>query len=241
MYTLPGTDNQLHNHDRGTCGTGDTVTLATALRLSCNIPFAELAIELGADAIRAEAEKFGFNSSFTIPMQSATSAYPTNSMNDARTALTGFGQWEVRATPLQMAMVSAAIANKGIVMNPRLVDSVVASDLTVEQTFEDTQFGRAIEADVAEEMVNLMVANVENGAASGARIEGVDVAGKTGTAEHDPGDPYTLWFTGFAPADNPEVAVAVMIENGGGQGQSGTSDGIAAPIAKRIIEAVLSK
>jgi penicillin-binding protein A len=86
-----------------------------------------------------------------------------------------------------------------------------------------------------------MVGNVQNGAASGARIDGVDVAGKTGTAEHNPGDPYTLWFTGFAPADDPEVVVSVMVQNGGGLGQDGTSNGIAAPIAKRVIEAVLSE
>jgi peptidoglycan glycosyltransferase len=90
-------------------------------------------------------------------------------------------------------------------------------------------------------MRTLMVANVRDGAASGARIDGVDVAGKTGTAEHGPGDPYTLWFTGFAPADDPQVAVTVMVENGGGQGQAGTSSGIAAPIAKKVIEAVLNR
>ena len=90
-------------------------------------------------------------------------------------------------------------------------------------------------------MTTMMVANVSDGAASGARIDGVDVAGKTGTSEHGPGDPYTLWFTGFAPADDPQVVVAVMVENGGGLGQQGTSNGIAAPIAKKVIEAVLSR
>ena len=147
----------------------------------------------------------------------------------------------MKATPLQIAMVSAGIANHGIVMNPRMVDRVVAPDLTVQQTFENTEFGRALSEQDAATMTSLMIANVSNGAASGARIEGVDVAGKTGTAEHGPGDPYTLWFTGFAPADDPTVAVAVMIEDGGGLGQSGTSNGIAAPIAKKVIEAVLSR
>ena len=90
-------------------------------------------------------------------------------------------------------------------------------------------------------MVAMMVANVSDGAASGARIDGVDVAGKTGTAENGTGQPYTLWFTGFAPADDPQVAVAVVVEDGGGQGQSGSGNTIAAPIAKKVMEAVLGR
>ena len=239
-WTIPGTSNTLHNFDLGTCGPGDTVTLATALRLSCNIPMAELAVELGDDAIREEAEKFGFNSEMEIPLPAAASEYPRG-LNDARTALSGFGQGDVVATPLQINQVSAGIANGGMVMKPQLLDSVVAPDLTVQEKFEPSEFGRALSTDVAEQMRTLMVANVRDGAASGARIDGVDVAGKTGTAEHGPGDPYTLWFTGFAPADDPQVAVTVMVENGGGQGQAGTSSGIAAPIAKKVIEAVLNR
>ncbi|MFT3797894.1 peptidoglycan D,D-transpeptidase FtsI family protein [Microbacterium sp.] len=240
-YTLPGTTTEISNFDGGTCGDGDVVTIATALRLSCNIPMAQLAVALGEDAIRAQAEKYGFNSTFEIPLDVTASVYPQGQLSDDKTALTGFGQGDVLASPLQIAMVSAGIANDGVVMNPRLVDSVVAPDLTVQQTFENTQFGRAISTEDAATMTQLMIANVSNGAASGARIDGVDVAGKTGTAEHGADDPYTLWFTGFAPADNPQVAVAVLIENGGGLGQNGTSNGIAAPIAKKVIEAVLSR
>ncbi len=239
-YTLPGTSTEISNFDGGTCGEGDQVTLATALRLSCNIPMAQLAVALGDDAIRDEAEKYGFNSTFETPLTTTASVYPSG-LSDDKTALTGFGQGDVIATPLQMAMVAGGIANDGVVMNPRMVDRVVAPDLTVQQTTEDSEFGRALPADLAAEMTTMMVANVRDGAASGARIDGVDVAGKTGTAEHGPGDPYTLWFTGFAPADDPRVVVAVMVENGGGLGQSGTSNGIAAPIAKKVIEAVLSR
>src|SRR5690606_34612666 len=141
----------------------------------------------------------------------------------------------------QIAMIAAGIANDGVVMNPRLVDSVVGSDLSVQERFESTEFSQALTADQAETMTQMMIANVREGAASGARIDGIDVAGKTGTAEHGPGDPYTLWFTGFAPAENPEVVVAVMVQDGGGLGQNGTSNGIAAPIAKKVIEAVLSR
>lgn len=240
-YVLPGTSTAIRNFDGGTCGSGDEVTIATALRLSCNIPMAQLAVELGDEAIRAEAEKYGFDASFEIPITTTASRYPSAPLSDDKTALTGFGQGDTMATPLQMAMVAAGIANGGVVMNPRMVDRVVAPDLTVQQTFENTEFGRALSAADAETMTTLMIANVSDGAASGARIDGVDVAGKTGTAEHGPSDPYTLWFTGFAPAEDPKVVVAVMIENGGGLGQYGTSNGIAAPIAKKVIEAVLSR
>lgn len=239
-WTLPGTNTDIHNFDRGTCGPGKKVTLADALRLSCNIPMAQLAVALGDDAIRAEAEKYGFNASFDLPLTSTASVYPM-ALNEPQTALSGFGQSDVRATPLQMAMVSAGIANDGVVMNPRMVDSVVAADLTEQESFDSTEFGQALTPEQAETMTTMMIANVREGAASGARIDGVDVAGKTGTAEHGPGDPYTLWFTGFAPAEDPEVVVAVMVQDGGGLGQNGTSNGIAAPIAKKIMEAVLSR
>jgi peptidoglycan glycosyltransferase len=240
VYTLPQSSAVVYNDTRGTCGPGATVTIADALRLSCNIPMAELAVELGDTAIREEAEKYGFNRSFELPLVSTPSSYP-RALDDAQTALTGFGQGQVTATPLQMAMVSAGIANDGVVMNPRMVDRVIGPDLSVQQTFEDSEFGRALEPELADEMVAMMVANVRDGIATGARIDGVDVAGKTGTAENGPGEPYTLWFTGFAPADDPRVAVAVVVEDGGGQGQSGSSNVIAAPIAKKVMEAVLGR
>ncbi len=239
-YTLPGTSTAISNAGGGTCGSGADVTIAEALRLSCNIPMAQLAVKLGDTAIRQEAEKYGFNASFTMPLVSTPSTYPRGLSAD-RTALSGFGQGDVRATPLQMAMVSAGIANGGVVMNPRMVDRVIAPDLSVQQTFDNSQFGRALDPGLAQEMVTMMVANVSNGAASGARIGGVDVAGKTGTSENGTGQPYTLWFTGFAPANNPKVAVAVVVENGGGQGQTGSGNSIAAPIAKKVMEAVLGK
>ena len=238
-YTLPDSTNVVSNAGGGTCGGGDTVTIATALRLSCNIPFAELAVELGDDAIRAEAEKYGFNSQFSMPLQSAASTYPA-SPNAPQTALSGFGQGDVRATPLQMAMVSAGIANEGVVMNPRMIDRVIRPDLSVASEGTSTEFGRALDSTIAAQMVTMMTANVQDGAASNARIDGVQVAGKTGTAEND-SRPYTLWFTGFAPAEDPRVAVAVVVENGGGQGQSGSGNEIAAPIAKKVMEAVLGR
>lgn len=239
-YQLPQSSNVIFNASGGACGPGDTVTIADALRLSCNIPFAELAVQLGDTAIREEADKYGFNTSFSMPLDSTASSYP-RALDDPQTALTGFGQGQVTATPLQMAMVSAGIANEGVVMNPRMVDRVIGADLSVERTFDDTEFGRALEAGIAAELVAMMVANVSDGAASGATMDGVDVGGKTGTAENGSGQPYTLWFTGFAPAENPQVSVAVVVEDGGGQGQSGSGNTIAAPIAKKVMEAVLGR
>ena len=238
-YTLPGSTNTVANAWGGPCGSGDTVTISEAIRLSCNIPMAELAVELGDDAIREMAEKFGFNKSFSTPLESTPSSYP-RALDDAQTALTGFGQGQVTATPLQIAMVAAGIANDGVVMNPRLVDTVIGNDLSVVRAYDDSEFGRAFDGTIADQITASMVASVSNGAAQGARIDGVDVAGKTGTTENG-NKPYTLWFTGFAPANDPEVAVAVLVEDGGGQGQSGSGDTIAAPIAKKVIEAVLGR
>ena len=238
-YQLPESNNTVANAWGGTCGPGETVTIAEAIRLSCNIPMAELAVKLGDDRIREMAEKFGWNQTFATPLESTASSYP-RALNDPQTALSGFGQGQVTATPLQVAMLAAGIANDGVVMNPRLVDTVIGNDLSVVRSYENTEFGRALEPDVADEITSAMVASVSNGAAQGARIDGVDVAGKTGTTENDD-KPYTLWFTGFAPADDPTVAVTVLVEDGGGQGQSGSGDTIAAPIAKKVIEAVLGR
>lgn len=239
-YTLPGTNTSVSNAWGGTCGGGDTVTIAEAIRLSCNIPFAELAVELGDARILEMAEKFGFNRSFETPLVSTASTYPRG-LSDDKTALTGFGQGDVRATPLQIAMIAAGIANDGVVMNPRMVDAVIGNDLSVVRQYASTEFGRAVDADVADEVTAAMVASVSTGAAQGARIDGIDVAGKTGTAENGDDQPYSLWFTGFAPADDPQIAVAVVVEDGGGMGQSGSGDTLAAPIAKKVIEAVLNR
>ena len=118
-------------------------------------------------------------------------------------------------------------------------ESIVAPDLTTLQSFQPEQFGQPISQQTAAAMTQLMVGSVVNGAASNATIDGVEVAGKTGTAENGPGEPYTLWFTGFAPANDPQVVVAVVVQNGGGLGQDGTSSRISAPIGRKVLEAVL--
>lgn len=239
-YSLPGSDAQVRNAWGGTCGSGSTVTIAEAVKLSCNIPMAELAVELGDQTILETAERFGFNQEFTTPLPVAVSSYPQG-LDDAQTALSGFGQGQVTATALQVAMISAGLANDGLVMKPRLVDAVIGNDLSTVREYPNEEFGRAVDAGVADDVTAAMVASVADGAAQGARIDGVEVAGKTGTAEMGGSNPYTLWFTGFAPADDPQIAVAVVVEDGGGMGQSGSGDTLAAPIAKKIIEAVLNK
>jgi len=238
--TLPQSSSTIRNAGGGSCGGGSTASIATALRLSCNIPFAQLGQELGYDEINDMATAFGFNNNFEIPMRATASIYPqTNS--DAQLMLSSFGQADVRVTPLQMALVSAGVANGGVVMQPTLVDSILAPDLTVIEKHQPSVYNTPISAETAQTMTEMLVNGVANGAASNARIDGVDVAGKTGTAENGTGEPYTLWFTGFAPADDPQVAIAVVIENGGGQGQDAFGNQIAAPIAKKVLEAVLNR
>lgn len=238
-YSAPGGGEPISNAWGGTCGEGETTTIAEALKRSCNIPMAELAVAIGDKAVRETAEKFGFNTQFELPLESTASGYPSR-LDDPQTALTGFGQGQVTATPLQMAMVAAGVANDGAVMKPRMVDAVIGDDFAVHQQFTDEAFDQVLSAAQAKALSAVLVQGVDSGAATGARIDGVDVAGKTGTAEN--GDkPYTLWFTGFAPAENPKVAVAVVVEDGGGRGQSGTGNALAAPIAKKVIEAVLGR
>lgn len=239
-FTLPNTTVDVTNSGGGPCGPGDQATLATALRLSCNTIFAQVGIALGEEPIRDMAEAFGFNTELSIPMRVTPSTYPSG-MDAAQVGLSAFGQYDDRATPLQIAMVSAAIANGGTLMKPTLVEQILSPDLTVVEDFQAEELGQPVSANTSATMTQLMVQGVENGAASNARIDGVSVAGKTGTAENGGDAPYTLWFTGFAPADNPEIAVAVVVENGGGLGQTGFGNRVAAPIAQQVMEAVLNR
>ncbi len=232
---LPGTDTFINNAEGGSCGGGDTVSIATALRLSCNIPFAELGLALGNDEISKYAKLYGYGQSIDIPMATTPSVYPTG-LNQPNTMLSSFGQYNDTVTPLQLAMTTAAIANKGTLMMPTLIQNITAPDLTVIQPFQQKVFSQPISAQTSATLTQLMIANVNNGAASNARISGVDVAGKTGTAQNGDGRPYTLLFTGFAPANDPQVAVAVVVEN-----KNSIGNAVAAPIAKTVMEAVLNK
>ncbi|MEY4275739.1 MAG: hypothetical protein RIS26_202 [Actinomycetota bacterium] len=239
-YTLPGTNTSIHNSGNSNCGGTKTVTLLNALRLSCNIPFAELGVELGQDKIRNMARAFGFGKSFRIPTVATASIYPEN-MDDAQTALSAFGQFDVRVTPLQMALVTAAIANGGKQMNPQLIENVQSSNLALLSQSSPSEFGTPISKTTADGLREMMIAAVKNGVSTNGQVSGTVVAGKTGTAQNGGNNPYTLWFTGFAPANNPKVAVAVMVANGGGMGQGGSGNLLAAPIARAVIKAVLAQ
>ncbi|MBG6108699.1 peptidoglycan glycosyltransferase [Frigoribacterium sp. CG_9.8] len=233
-FTLTGTSRNINNAEGGNCGGGATVSIADALRLSCNIPMAQLGAALGGEELKKYATAYGYGQKLAIPMTVTPSVY--NIGDAAQVQLSSFGQFEDRVTPLQVAMTSAAIANGGSLMQPTLIKQITAPDLTVIQPFEQKVFSQPITPATSATMTQLMINNVNSGAASNARISGVDVAGKTGTAETGAGSRYTLWFTGFAPANNPEVAIAVVVENGTGFGNE-----VAAPIAKKVIEAVLNK
>ncbi len=237
---LPLSSSSIRNSTGSSCGPGRTVTIATALRLSCNIPFAQIGAQVGEARLRDYAEAFGFGATIEIPMASTPSIFPSG-LDEAQLMMSSFGQFDVRVTPLQVAMISSAIANGGVLMSPTVVDSVLARDLSPLSPFTPVQYSTPIDTNTAKLLRDMMVADVSSGVANGARISGVDVAGKTGTAENGNGQPYTLWFTGFAPADNPRVAVAVVVENGGGRGQSASGNSIAAPIARAIMKAVLAQ
>lgn len=238
--TLTGTSTQVHNISNTLCGSGSKTTMRTALQYSCNIPFAELGGQLGEAKISAVAAKFGFGHTFKIPLKVTASQYPSG-MTPAQLQLASFGQYDVRATPLQMALVSAGIANGGAVMTPQLVQSVQDDRLHTTQSFQAKKYSQAVDPATAETLSQMMQFNVSSGAISSARINGVDVAGKTGTAETTKSAQYTLWFTGFAPANDPKVAVAVAVENGGAYNDSLGSHEIAAPIGRDIMKAVLDQ
>ncbi|TDD72308.1 penicillin-binding protein 2 [Jiangella aurantiaca] len=240
-YDLPLTNTNLPNQSGEACLDG-TPSLTEALRISCNTAFAYLGNELGDDALREQAEKFGFDTQplTNDDMNAATSVFPADP-DEPQTALSAIGQFDVQATPLQMAMVSAAIANDGVLMEPYLVREVSGPDLVspIERT-EPEERTRAVSPETAEQLTQMMVDVVENGTGENAQIAGIQVAGKTGTAQSSPDRPPYAWFTSFAPADEPSVAVAVVIEEAPDTARSDIGGGrLAAPIARDVMEAVL--
>ena len=234
---LPQTSHRLGNWTNRACGAGDKTTLDNALSISCNTAFAWLGMQVGSSSLQQQAEKFGFGTSFNVPMISATSKFPTQ-LDEAQLAMSAIGQFDVQASPLQMAVVAAGIANKGVVMKPYIVSQILGPNLKVLESTTPTQFSRAMSEKNANALKDMMVHVVARGTGSNARINGVAVGGKTGTAETKPGSPAHAWFVALAPAENPTVAVAVVLENGGGAREI-SGNGLAAPIAKAVIQAVL--
>ncbi|MGI8946916.1 MAG: peptidoglycan D,D-transpeptidase FtsI family protein [Ornithinimicrobium sp.] len=235
-YTLPGTSTELPNFEGGRCGPTDSISLAESITVSCNTSMAYLAGELGADALDDRAQAFGFGQELEVPMPVTPSRYPPDP-DDAQLALTGIGQYDVRVTPLQVAMVSAAIANAGEVMRPYLVQSVRDEDLEVNDETDPSTLSRAVSQSTAQELSDMMVSVVQEGSGQAAALSGVEVAGKTGTAEFGDNGAAHAWFTGFAPADDPQIAMAVVVESAGDSFTGESGGRVAAPIGRDVLAA----
>lgn len=235
---LPQTTTDLPNSGGGSCD-GGTVTLTRALAMSCNTAFGWLGMELGAQAMQEQAAAFGFGTELAVPMN-VTPAQVPEQMNTPQEALTAIGQYDVRVTPMQVAMIAAGVANDGVVMQPYLVRQTRGSDLTVLDQTAPKELSRAVSKDTAQALNRMMRQVVTDGTGKRARIDGVEVAGKSGTAEHGEGRNPHAWFMSFAPADDPKIAVAVVVEDGGNAGSEAAGGRISAPIARDVMRAVIA-
>jgi len=234
---LPQTTQPLSNFGGEVCGG----PLPEALRVSCNTSFARLGLDLGADKLEAGAQAFGFTKTPPIDLPFARpSTFPTAAelaRNKPALAKSAIGQQDVAATPLQMALVAAGIANDGVVMTPHVMAEVRDSEGRVVETYQPKPWTTAVPADVAHTVRDMMIGVVKGGTGTLAQIPGVTVAGKTGTAQTGRDTTHT-WFVAFAPAENPRIAVAVIVEDQPNVNEA-TGGTVAAPIAKQVITAAL--
>lgn len=210
------------------------MTLEKAFTKSTNTIFAQVGLDLGAARLVGAAQDFGFNSQPPFDLPAATSLIPeAASMDKVMTAWTAVGQGRTLATPLQMALTAAAIGEGGKIYRPWLTEFVRDYEGGVRYQARPRLWRRATDAATAAKVKKMMAAAVKDGTGRAAWLQAVAVAGKTGTAEVGGGKPPHAWFVGFAPADHPKVAVAVLVENGGLGGRT------AAPIAKEIFKTAL--
>lgn len=242
--TLTNTRTTLENYNGNACGTNPTASLRDALQRSCNTAFAQLAGELGPQAIRDQAKAFGIGMrDQTIPMP-VTPSTIGDLPDTAALQQSSIGQRDVALTPLQNAMIVAAIANGGQLMAPYLMKEIQSQDLTPVQTTEPDRLGQAVDPAIARTLTDLMVNN-ENSYRGAGKIAGVQIAAKTGTAEHGKDSKGTaphVWYVAFAPAADPKVAVAVVVEDGGDRRDlAATGGAVAAPIGRAVIAKVLAK
>ncbi len=240
---LPQTVNDLDNFGGSHClGGAAQITLAQALQVSCNVTFGQLGLQLGAERLVEQARRFGFAGTipFDIPFAEGQIPDPSAFRDDLPgVAFSAIGQKDVRTNVLHMALVAGAIGNGGAMMEPRLVLEIRDPSGRVIKSFEPQEVARPLSRDNARTLAGLMQAVVDSGTATAARIPGVAVAGKTGTAQVEGGDPHA-WFIAFAPVERPQIAVAVVVLNGGDLGSEATGGAVAAPIAKTVMEAALS-
>ena len=219
-YTLPGTVTQLTNAVSQADGSDGKITLEDAMAYSSNTAFAQLGVALGDDKVSSMAKKLGFDSPITVdgsdstgtPWMSVASKFPTDTTDD-KLALASIGQGDTVVTPLQNALVAAAVANGGKVMQPTLVDRVRSSDLSVISQTKPQVMSRAFSSGTANKLTQMMEAVVtkEN---PNLAIDGMQVTAKTGTAQIGDGNTsIDGWVVGFAPADDPKIAVAVVVHN----------------------------
>ncbi|MFF1354208.1 peptidoglycan D,D-transpeptidase FtsI family protein [Streptomyces sp. NPDC058297] len=240
-WLLPDTSTLLRNEAKG-C---EDASLADAIRVSCNTVMAKLGVQVGLKGMVSAARKFGFDDAgVRIPSGVARSNFDTD-MDRSQLALSSIGQFNTRATPLQMAMVSAAVVNGGVLMAPHLVERTTDDDgNTVAQTGERT-YRQAMNPATAMQLQDMMQDAVEDGTGTNAQIPDVIVGGKTGTAQHgvnNKGAPYA-WFISWARspgAGSPAVAVAVVVEDASANRMDISGGGSAAPIAREVMEAVVN-
>ncbi|HVU61319.1 MAG TPA: penicillin-binding protein 2 [Mycobacteriales bacterium] len=238
---LPDTDTYMQNFGGESCGNGSTDTIADAFRISCNTAFAGLGLKVGIHTLAAQAKAFGIGQSESIPLHVAASQFAFDA-NAPNTALSSIGQFDDALTPLQAVQIGAAIANHGVEMKPYLVSQVRGANAQVLSQTKPQELRQAVSPSVADEVKSVMELVVASGTGTAAQIPGVTVAGKTGTAQHGLASqhlPPDAWFVAFAPADDPKVAVAVLVEDGGSLGSDATGGAVAAPIARSVMCAVL--
>jgi len=253
VLDLPLTSQTIHNFGGETCPGGSTTTLLTAFTYSCNVIFGEVGLKLGADRLAAQAHAFGFcptdptgtnaclsdTFNFSNPpfgVRSESGRFPEASYfqgRDPAVAISAIGQENDLANPLSMALVASAIANHGVLMQPRLVSEIRDAQGRVIRTFQPQEYGRPISARTSELMTTMMEAVVDHGTGTAANLP-CGVAGKTGTAENSTGPAPHAWFVSFAPAKDPQLVVAVIVLNGGSLGSEATGGAVAAPIAAKI-------
>jgi penicillin-binding protein A len=240
---LPQTTSTLENFGGDHClGGAPEITLAQALEVSCNVAFAEIGLELGAERLSEQARAFGFSGDigFDLPFQEGNFP-PAESFADdlPGVAFSAIGQKDVRTNVLHLALVAGAIGNGGVMMQPTLVREVRDPLGRVVRRLRPQVFGEPMSPPSAAELTRMMQSVVESGTGTAAQIPGVNVAGKTGTAQNPGGDPHA-WFVAFAPAEQPTIAVAVAVLNGGDLGSEATGGAVAAPIARTVMEESLT-